>query len=85
MQSEEHYINISFSKEAQRKGLSLIYNMAYSGYQNFDFDLAMKVLHLLKVNKVLCISLFVLEIKRRSASNENCNDQRIYVSNISLY
>lgn len=34
--------------DAQRQGLSLIYDMAFSGYQNFDFDLAMKVLHLLK-------------------------------------
>lgn len=33
---------------AQRSGLSLIYDMTSSGYVNFDFELAMKVLHLLK-------------------------------------
>ncbi|XP_066913427.1 tyrosine-protein phosphatase non-receptor type 9-like [Clytia hemisphaerica] len=34
--------------DAQRHGLSFVYDMTASGYVNFDFDLAMKVLHLLK-------------------------------------
>lgn len=47
--TQNFYNFFSSSTDAQRQGLSLIYDMAFSGYQNFDFDLAMKVLHLLKV------------------------------------
>ena len=40
--------DISSSLDVQRNGLALVYDMTNSSYANFDFDLAMKVLHLLK-------------------------------------
>ena len=43
------YLFMFCSRDSQRHGLLLIYDMGTSAYQNFDFDLAMKVLHLLKV------------------------------------
>ena len=40
-----------FSYDTQKNGLVLLYDMSGSGYHNFDYNLARKVLSLLKVTK----------------------------------
>lgn len=39
-----------FSVQTQRDGLIFIYDMTNSSYGNFDYDLCVKILNLLKVN-----------------------------------
>lgn len=38
------------SKQTQRDGLIFIYDMTNSSYGNFDYELCVKILNLLKVN-----------------------------------
>lgn len=49
------------SCETQKNGLVLLYDMTGSGYHNFDYSLARKVLELLKVAKIYLQNL-VLDI-----------------------
>ena len=50
-------LNIFFSDETQKNGLILLYDMTESGYQNFDYSLARKILDLLKVPYVLNVTV----------------------------
>ena len=38
------------SLETQRNGIIFIYDMTESKYSNFDYELSVKILHLLKVS-----------------------------------
>ena len=39
------------SLETQRNGIIFIYDMTESKYSNFDYELSVKILHLLKVSR----------------------------------
>ena len=45
------YFAFFSSHETQRNGLVLLYDMTGSGYHNFDYNLARKVMGLLKVTQ----------------------------------
>ena len=47
------HLFIYFSYETQKNGLVLLYDMTGSGYHNFDYNLARKIMGLLKVNKII--------------------------------
>lgn len=49
--AESDSLHFSSSPETQKNGLVLLYDMTESGYQNFDYNLARKVMNLLKVTK----------------------------------
>ena len=44
--------SIHFSRETQRHGIVFIYDMSESKYSNFDYDLSIKILNMLKVGTV---------------------------------
>lgn len=47
-----------FSLQTQRDGLIFIYDMTNSTYANFDYELCVKILNLLKVSvPVLCVQI----------------------------
>lgn len=55
------------SVQTQRDGLIFIYDMTNSSYGNFDYELCVKILNLLKVNTnekrpVLLLTILVLKI-----------------------
>lgn len=41
------------SAQTQREGLIFIYDMTNSSYGNFDYELCVKILNLLKVNTII--------------------------------
>jgi len=45
-----HFVISNFSHETQRHGLVFIYDMSESKYSNFDYDLSIKILNMLKVS-----------------------------------
>ena len=56
LQHQSVFENLFFSHETQKNGLVLLYDMSGSGYHNFDYSLARKIMNLLKVlvNKAFC-------------------------------
>lgn len=44
---------LCFSIETQRDGLVFIYDMTHSKYQNFDYELSIKILSMLKVLTII--------------------------------
>jgi len=44
-----NYFLCFFSLETQRNGLVFIYDMTHSKYLNFDYELSIKILSMLKV------------------------------------
>ena len=43
-------LNFYFSRETQRHGLVFVYDMSESKYSNFDYELSIKILNMLKVS-----------------------------------
>lgn len=46
------FLSLSFSIQTQRDGLIFIYDMTNSTYANFDYELCVKILNLLKVSHI---------------------------------
>jgi len=44
-----------YSLETQRNGLVFLYDMTHSKYQNFDYELSIKILSMLKVIRSLAV------------------------------
>ena len=54
----------------QRSGLVFIYDMCDSKYSNFDYDLSIKILTLLKVIDFLCLAFLWMAIAEELIANE---------------